>query len=91
MDEVARAAEGLIDPRGYVLLDDIQRNGRQEFPVGQDVQTLPGTGDAGELLDVVVPGRGVGVADRPVGGDALFQVRLEIQIRQAIALPAPHQ
>ena len=78
-------------PRGHVLLDDVQRDRRQELAVRQHVQSFARAGDAGEPLYMVVPRRDVGIADRPVGGDAILEVRFEVQVGKPIALPAPHQ
>ncbi len=44
---------------------------------------------ADEALDVIVPRRDVGVADRPVDGDAVAQVGLEIEIAPAVHLASP--
>ena len=46
--------------------------------------------DADELLDVAPPRRHVRVADRPVDGDALFRVRLVVEIAPPVDAPAPH-
>ncbi len=46
---------------------------------------------ADELLDVVVPGRDVGVADRPIDAHALFEVGFEVQIAVAEHVSRPHQ
>src|SRR4029077_124695 len=42
-------------------------------------------------FDVVVPRRDILVANRPVRGDALFRVRLEVEVAVTIALTSPHQ
>jgi hypothetical protein len=42
-------------------------------------------------LHVVVPGREVGIADRPIDRHAFLLVGLEVEIAQAIALAAPQQ
>ena len=42
-------------------------------------------------FDVVVPRRDVLVADRPVDGDAVFRVRLEVEVAPAVALTPPQQ
>jgi hypothetical protein len=47
-------------------------------------------GDPDELLDVVVPRRDIGVADRPVDADPFARIGLEIEIAPAVDLPAPH-
>jgi hypothetical protein len=46
---------------------------------------------AREALDVRVPGRDVGVADRPVDAVAVAQVGLEVEVAPAVAVPAPEQ
>src|SRR5471032_1273616 len=43
------------------------------------------------LLDVIVPGSEVGVADRPVDGDSFLCVGLEVEVAPAITLTTPHQ
>ena len=88
---MARSAKGLLDPCSYVLLDDIQRDRRQELTIRQHVQPFAGASDAGELLHMVVPGRDVGIADGPVDADAFLGVGFEIQIAVAIALARPDQ
>ena len=52
-------------------------------------QTLGLAGNAGELLDVGVPGRDVLVADRPVDAVPVLAVGLEVEVAPAIALAAP--
>ena len=67
----------------------VERHRRLKLPVGQLRQPFGRSGDANEALDVIVPGREVGVADRPVDRDALFRVRLEIEVAQPVTLPPP--
>src|SRR5882762_4714638 len=43
------------------------------------------------LLDVIVPGSEIGVADRPVDGDPFLCVSREVEITPAITLTTPHQ
>ena len=73
-----------------MLLDAVHFHRRQELAVGQLRQAFVLAADADETLDVVVPGRDVLVADRPVDGDAVLGVGLEVHRTPAIALPAPH-
>ena len=47
--------------------------------------------DTDEALDVIVPRRDVGVADRPVDRDAVAQIGLEIEIGESVRLTAPQQ
>ena len=71
-------------------LDAVELHRRQELAVGQLRQAFGAAAHADEALDVVVPRRDLGVADRPVDGDAVLRVRFEVQVAPAIALPAPH-
>ena len=61
------------------------------WPSGSCGSPSTRAGDAGVPLDVVVPRRDVGVADRPVDRDAFLRVGLEVEVAPAIALAAPHQ
>src|SRR5205814_293810 len=62
---------------------------REEFSVRELRQAFGLAADAGKLFDVVVPGREVRIADRPIRSDSLFQVGLKVEIAPAIALPSP--
>ena len=75
----------------HLLLEAVHRHRRQELAVGQLRQALAAAADAGEALDVVVPRRDVLVADRPVDGDAVARVGLEVEVAPAVRLPAPQQ
>ncbi|MNX84168.1 hypothetical protein D3C86_1159540 [compost metagenome] len=88
---MARALERLLQPAGHILLHEIERNGRQEFAVRENVQPLAAAGNAGEALDIIIPGGDVFITDRPVDGDAFFRIGLEIGLRPAIGLTAPEQ
>ena len=74
-----------------VSLDAVQIHRRQELAVGQLRQPFGAAAHADEALDLVVPRRELGVADRPVDCDPVLGVRAEIQVAPAIGLPAPHQ
>ena len=62
-----------------------------ELPVRQLRHGFDRARDAGVALDVVVPRRKLGVAQRPIDGDAFARVRFEIEVAPAIALPSPQQ
>ena len=64
-------------------------HGRKELAVGELRQAFGLAADASKFLDVVIPGSNVGITDRPIHGDAVFQVGFEIEIAPAIALAAP--
>ena len=66
-------------------------NGGCSLPSGSCGRPGVLAADADELLDVVVPGLDVLVADRPVDADALARVGLEVQIAPAEAVPRPQQ
>jgi len=72
------------------LLDAVERHRLEELAVGQLRQPFRLAADPDERLDVVVPRRDVGVANRPVDANALARVGLEIEIAPAIDLPPPH-
>ena len=80
------AGNGIFDQ----LFRTIQRHRLEEFPVGELRQSLSLPTDTHKHLDIVVPGRDVGIADRPVDADAFAGVRLEVQIAPAIDLAPPH-
>ena len=84
------AGPGAPDGIAHRLLDTVQRHRLEEFPVGKLRQPFRLAADADERFDVVVPGRDVGVANRPVDADAFARVGLEVEVAPAIDLPAPH-
>src|SRR5206468_8709029 len=63
---------------------------RQKFSIRKLRQSLRLARDSDEILDIVVPGRDVLIANRPVNGDSFAQVGFEIQITPAIRLSSPH-
>ena len=69
----------------------VEFEGGQEFAVRQHREAFLAAADAGVALDVAVPRRQVGIADRPVGAVAILQVGLEIQVAPAVGLARPHQ
>ena len=80
----------MLGERGFeIQLDAGHSHGRKEFAIGKLRQTFDLAADTGEFLDVVIPGSDVGIADRPIDSDSIFQVGLKIQIAPAIALAAP--
>ena len=91
IDQVARAAKGLLQARGHVLFDDVQRDGRQELAVGQLFKPFVLAGNAGKAFHMVVPGRNIGIADRPVGRDAFAGVGGKVDIGQTIGLAPPQE
>src|ERR1700704_5293495 len=64
-------------------------HGRQEFAIGKLRESLGLAAHADEVLDVVIPGSDVLVANWPVNGNSLAQVGFKIEIAPAIGLPAP--
>src|SRR5205085_12631346 len=50
-----------------------------------------GAGDAGEALDVAVPGSNVRVPNRPISAHALFHIRREVDIAESEAAASPHE
>src|SRR5215470_2627282 len=72
-----------------IELDARHFHGRKEFAVGKLRQAFGLAADAGEFFHVVIPGSNVGIANRPIDGDSIFQVGFEIEIAPAIALAAP--
>ena len=75
-----RAAPDGNAPRGKFRFDlvlecglkAVERHRRQELPVRQLCQSFVRARDSGEALDAVVPGRDVGVANRPVDAMAIL-------------------
>ena len=90
-NDPAVSAELLREPAGDRLLGAVERHRRLELPVRKLRQSFNRSGDARVLLDVVVPRREIRVADRPVDGDALAAVGLEVEIAESVALAAPGQ
>src|SRR5215472_11201361 len=72
-----------------IELDARHFHGRKEFAVGKLRQTFSLAADAGEFFHVVIPRSNVGIANRPIDCDSIFQVGFEIEIAPAIALAAP--
>src|SRR5688572_802887 len=85
-----RAAEFFRDRRLEVLFDAGEFHGWQEFPIRQLRETFRLTADADELLDMVVPGFDIAITDRPVDGDAIAGIGLEIHLAPSIRLTTPH-
>src|SRR5215510_6320939 len=83
------AIERLENFRTNVAFDDGQLHRRQKLAVRQLRETFACARDADELLDVGVPRRDVGVANRPVVAVTVLRVRLKIQVAPTIDLPAP--
>src|SRR6267378_1909771 len=84
------AREVLGDAVPDHLLGAVQRHRGEELAVGQLRQAKALAADAGEPLDVIVPRRDVGVADRPVHAQAVARVGLEVEVAPAVHLPPPH-
>ena len=85
-----RAAESVRQHAPQALLHAIELHRRQKLPVRKLRQILGLTADADEALDMIVPGREIVIADRPVDRDALARIGLEVHRAPAITLPAPH-
>ena len=88
---IGAAAERLRDALLHLALEAVHLHRRQELAVGQLRQAVAAAADAGKALDVVVPRRDVRVADRPVDGDAVARVGLEVEVAPAVRLPPPEQ
>ncbi len=89
-DQVALGERGL-DLRLDRFLHAIHFERRLEYAVRQLRQSFRRTADAGECFHVVVPGRYVIVADRPVDAVTVFRIRAEVDVAPAITLPVPLQ
>jgi hypothetical protein len=74
-----------------MLLARVHLHRREELAIGKVRQSEPFPAHTDVLLDVAVPGRDVRVADRPVDGDPLLQVRLEVEVTPAIDLASPDE
>ena len=83
--------ENLVRFFGYQLLAAVEWHCGEKLSVGQLRHPLVRSIDARVLLDVVVPRRNVGVAERPIDRNSFLRVRLEIEIAVAVALASPHQ
>src|SRR5688572_19214770 len=81
--------ELLGEPAGNGFLGAVERHRRLKLTVRQLRQAFDRSGNAGVSLDVVVPRREIGVANRPVDGDTFLAVRLEIEIAEPVTLAAP--
>src|SRR6185295_20212770 len=73
-NDSAATAELFRQAPGDQIFRAVERHRRLKLPVGQLRQSFGRSGDANEALDVVVPGREVRVADRPVDRNSLFRV-----------------
>ena len=74
----------------HVLLDAVEVERRQEFPVGHRLDSVAGPAHADEALDVRVPRSDVLVADRPADPVAMTLRRRELVVAPALAGAAPH-
>ncbi|MBX7122474.1 MAG: hypothetical protein K1X42_10125 [Opitutaceae bacterium] len=74
-----------------MFLDDVQFHWRLELAVGEVRETLLGTTDPGETLNMVIPRRNVGIADGPIDGYTLSGIGLKIQVAQSEAQASPHE
>ena len=74
-----------------ILLDTGHFHRREKFSVGQLRQAFGLAANAGELFHVVVPGRDVRIADRPIDRDSVLQIRFKVEIAPAIALAPPSE
>ncbi len=72
------------------VLGAVELHRRKELPVGKLRQPLLPPGDADEVLDVVVPGRNIFIAKRPVDGEAVPQVGFEVEVAPPVGVAAPH-
>src|SRR5579872_6342945 len=70
-------------------LSAVQLHRRQEFAVGQLRKPQSFTRDAGEFLDIVVPGLEIGVSNGPVDGDSVAHIRFKIKIAPTVTLASP--
>ena len=61
----------------------------QELAIWKLRKSFGLTRDADEIFHIVIPGSDVLVANRPIDGDALAQIRFEIEITPAIRLSSP--
>src|SRR5690606_28714897 len=90
-DDPATPVEQVLEAARDERLPAVERHRRLELAIRKLRQPFARAGDAREALDVVVPRCEIRVANRPVRADAVARVRLEIEVAQAIALPAPEQ
>ena len=83
--------KGALEPRLHELLARVHLHRRLELPVRElrQAQLLPAHAD--EAFHVAVPGRHVGVANRPVDAMPVPQIRLEIEVAPPVHLPPPDQ
>ena len=94
--QVRGAAEGhgppelVLDPGLELPLHAPQAHRRVEPAVGQLVDAFGQPGDPDVVLDEVVVGRDVVVAEGPVVAEAVVGGGLEVDVGEAVALSAPH-
>src|ERR1700759_3992519 len=62
---------------------------RKEMAVGWLWPTFRLTADARKIFDIAVPRFEIGVPNRPIDGNSLFQVCFEIEIAPPVALASP--
>ena len=90
-DDHGASAERLRDALLHLALEAVHLHRRQELPVRELRQAVATAADAGKALGVVVPRRDVGVSDRPVDGDPVARVGLEVEVAPAVRLTSPEQ
>src|SRR5580704_4436651 len=62
---------------------------RQKMAVRQLRQTFRLPADPGEIFDVAVPRLHVGITNRPIDRNSLFEVGFEIEVAPAVTLTPP--
>src|SRR5258708_25010661 len=72
-----------------ILLDAGHFHRWKKFTVGELRQAFGLAADSSELFNVVVPGREVRIANRPIPRDAVFDVCFQVGIPPAVTLASP--
>ncbi len=85
------ASELLFHRLLEMQLDAIELHRRLKLAVGELRQAFRLAAHADERLHVVVPGRDIRVADRPIDAMPVLRIRREIDVAPPIALARPHE
>src|SRR5258708_10427865 len=72
-----------------ILLDAGHFHWWKKFTVGELRHAVGWAANSRELFDVVVPGREIGITNRPIHRDAVLEVGFEVEVAPAVALASP--
>src|SRR5258706_13787318 len=81
----------ILYPGGNIFFHTGHFHGREILTIGQLRKSVSIAADTGKSLDIIIPGRYVLIAHRPVDRNALFGIGGKVKITQPVTLPSPHE